>query len=115
MGSPSFPGQRVQGFRRNHLIEADRKRRRTRAFRRFQRARPMELWQLDVTGGVLLEDGPELKVVPGVDDRARFCVLHQVVERATARAVCRAFSGALRRYCLPRPGRRRGVRVRLSR
>ena len=90
-----------RALRRNHLIETNRRRQRKRAFRRFQRARPMELWQLDVTGGVLLHDGSELKVVTGVDDHSRFCVLHQVVERATSRAVCRAFSGALRRYGIP--------------
>jgi transposase InsO family protein len=86
---------------RNRLIEADRRRRRKRVFRRFERKRPMELWQLDVTGGALLEDGRELKVVTGVDDHSRFCVLAQVVERATARAVCRAFSEALRRHGIP--------------
>ncbi len=86
---------------RNRLIEADRRRRRTRVFRRFERKRPMELWQLDVTGGALLERGGELKVVTGVDDHSRFCVLAQVVDRATARAVCSAFSVALRRYGIP--------------
>src|SRR6266542_3028540 len=70
----------------------DRRRRRKRLFRRFERKRPMELWQLDVTGGARLEDRRELKVVTGVDDHSRFCVLAVVVERATAQAVCRALS-----------------------
>jgi transposase InsO family protein len=86
---------------RNRLIEADRRRRRKRVFQRFERARPMELWQLDVTGGVKLDDGRELKVVTGVDDHSRFCVLALVVERATARVVCRTFSEAVRRYGIP--------------
>jgi hypothetical protein len=29
----------------------------------------MQLWQMDVMGGVLLHDDTELKVVTGVDDR----------------------------------------------
>jgi transposase InsO family protein len=86
---------------RNRLIEVDHRRRRKRLFRRFERKRPMELWQLDVTGGALLEDGRELKVVTGVDDHSRFCILAMVVERATARAVCRALSDALRRHGIP--------------
>ncbi len=87
---------------RNRLIEPDRRRQRKRLFRRFERKRPMELWQLDVTGGARLEDRRELKVVTGVDDHSRFCVLAVVVERATAQAVCRALSEALRRHGSPR-------------
>ena len=37
----------------------------------------------------------------GVDDHSRFCVLARVVERATGRAVCLAFSEALERYGAP--------------
>jgi len=31
----------------------------------------MQLWQMDVMGGVALSDGTELKVVTGVDDHSR--------------------------------------------
>ena len=34
----------------------------------------MQLWQMDVMGGVLLDDGTELKVLTGIDDHSRFCV-----------------------------------------
>ena len=34
-------------------------------YKRWERGRPMELWQLDVVGGVLLADGTECKVVTG--------------------------------------------------
>jgi hypothetical protein len=50
----------------------------------------MELWQMDVMGGVLLDDATELKVVTGIDDHSRFCVIAKLVERATARPVCAA-------------------------
>jgi hypothetical protein len=30
----------------------------------------------------------EAKIVTGVDDHSRFCVMAKVVERATGRAVC---------------------------
>ncbi len=83
------------------LIEARRRRRRKADYRRWERSAPMELWQLDVMGRVFLADGTELKVVTGVDDHSRFCVLAQLVQRATARRVCAAFSEALRRYGVP--------------
>ena len=46
------------------------------------------------------------KIVTGVDDHSRFCVIAQVVARATGRAVCLAFGEALsatgcRRKCSP--------------
>jgi len=34
----------------------------------------MELWQMDIVGGVLLADGSEAKVVTGVDDHSRYAV-----------------------------------------
>jgi hypothetical protein len=58
----------------------------------------MALWQIDIVGGVFLVDGTECKVVTGVDDHSRFCVMATVVVRATGRAVCLAFADALRRY-----------------
>jgi hypothetical protein len=36
-----------------------------------------------------------------VDDHARFCVITNVVGRATARAVCAAFVTAIQRYGMP--------------
>ena len=53
----------------------------------------MELWQLDVIGGIALEGGRYLKVGTGVDDHSRFCVLATVVVSETARAVAGAFAG----------------------
>jgi hypothetical protein len=35
----------------------------------------MELWQLDIVGGIWLADGCELKAVTGIDDHSRFCVM----------------------------------------
>jgi transposase InsO family protein len=61
----------------------------------------MQLWQLDVTASLFLVDGSELKVVTGVDDHSRFCVIAKVVRRGTARAVCLAFVEAVRRYGVP--------------
>jgi hypothetical protein len=34
----------------------------------------MELWQMDVMGGVRLDDGSDLKAVTAIDDNPRFCI-----------------------------------------
>jgi transposase InsO family protein len=88
-------------LRRHRLIELRRRRKRRDEFRRWERERPMQLWQMDVMGGVLLEDGTELKIVTGIDDHSRFCVAAGLVTRATSKAVCQVLSAALRRYGIP--------------
>ncbi|MDQ4142839.1 MAG: hypothetical protein M3198_03690 [Actinomycetota bacterium] len=49
----------------------------------------MELWQLDVMGGVRLADGTSLSVVTG-DDHSPVLVLAKLVTRATAQPMCDA-------------------------
>jgi len=86
---------------RQRLIEPKARRRRPQDYRRWERSRPMELWQMDVMGGVLLEDGSECKVITGIDDHSRFCVIAQLVLRATARPVCEALVAGLARHGIP--------------
>jgi transposase InsO family protein len=86
---------------RNGRIDPARRRRRRSDYRRWERARPMELWQMDVVGGIHLCDGAELKVITGIDDNSRFVVCATVVARATARPVCEALLGALARHGVP--------------
>jgi transposase InsO family protein len=88
-------------LKRHGLIELRRRRKRRDEFRRWQRERPMQLWQMDVMGGVELEDGTELKVVTGVDDHSRYCVAAGLVSRASTRAVCEVLSASLSRYGVP--------------
>lgn len=56
---------------------------------------------MDVMGGVMLEDGTECKVITGIDDHSRFCVIAKLVLRATARPVCEALVEALGRHGVP--------------
>jgi transposase InsO family protein len=73
-------------------LVCQRKAKRPRSsFKRFQRPGPMQLWGIDIVGGIQLVDTTtgelrEAKIVTGVDDHSRFCVLATVVERATSRA-----------------------------
>jgi transposase InsO family protein len=86
---------------RNGLIQPHPRRHTKASYRRWERPRPMQLWQLDVMGGIWLTDGRELKAVTGIDDHSRFCVMAGLVERAIARSVCRVFTQALARYGTP--------------
>jgi transposase InsO family protein len=86
---------------RHGLVEPRKRGRRREDYKRWERDAPMALWQLDIVGGVFLADGTEVKVVTGVDDHSRFCVIAQATLRATGRAVCLAFAQALRRYGVP--------------
>ena len=86
---------------RHGLVAAEQRRRRRADYRRWERGRPMELWQLDVVGGFHLCDGVELKAVSGIDDNSRFAVSAKLVRRATAGPVCDALLAALRRHGIP--------------
>jgi transposase InsO family protein len=86
---------------RHGLVDATPRRRRRQDYKRWQRSRPMELWQMDIVGGIVLADGGEAKVATGVDDHSRYCVIATVVRRATGRAVCLALVEALRRFGIP--------------
>ena len=86
---------------RNGLVEPKSRRRRRKDYRRWERGTPMELWQLDVTASAFLTSAAEVKIVTGVDDHSRFCVIARAVMRATARPVCQAFVDAMRTYGIP--------------
>jgi transposase InsO family protein len=86
---------------RHGLIEPQPRKRPRDSYKRWERDAPMALWQMDLVGGIFLADGTEAKLVTGVDDHSRFCVICQVVVRATGRAVCLAFAAALRRFGVP--------------
>jgi transposase InsO family protein len=90
-----------------HGLVIERARRKKRSdYVRWQRPAAMQLWQIDIVYGPRLVDTVtgelrEARIVTGVDDHSRFCVLARVAERATGRAVCLAFSQALERYGAP--------------
>lgn len=86
---------------RHQLIDPKARRRKPSDYKRWERSRAMELWQMDVTLGVHLEDGTSPSIVTGIDDHSRFCVSAKVVERATARPVCDALLEARQRHGVP--------------
>ncbi|MFD4407482.1 IS481 family transposase, partial [Nocardia sp. NPDC058499] len=85
---------------RNGLVERQVQVHR-RVYRRWQRDAPMQLWQMDIMGGVFLADGRECKLVTGIDDCSRFIVIAAVLVQPSGRAVCQAFIDAMRRFGVP--------------
>jgi transposase InsO family protein len=98
--TPSRSGV-YRALKRAGLIDPGARRRRDRRFKRWERGDAMELWQMDVVGGVLLADGTSCKVLTGIDDHSRFVVCAGVMTRATSRAVCAHFAAAMRTHGVP--------------
>ena len=93
-------------LRRQGLVTPRPRKRPRDSFVRWERPGPMQLWQMDIVGGIWLVNTTtgelrEAKVVTAVDDHSRFCVIARVVQRATGRAVCLAFAQALARFGVP--------------
>src|SRR5262249_27063004 len=86
---------------RHGLITPEARKRKRSDYVRWERSRAMELWQMDVVGGVKIAGQPEAKIVSGIDDHSRFVVSARVVPRATARPTCDALALAMRTYGCP--------------
>lgn len=85
---------------RNSLVDTQAQEHK-RVYRRWQREAPMHLWQMDLVGGVPLADGRECKMLTGIDDHSRFVVIAAILVIPTGRAVCEAFTAAMRHYGAP--------------
>lgn len=86
---------------RHGLVEVAKRRRRREDYRRWERSRSMELWQMDLVGRFFLADGTELHALTGVDDHSRFCVSAALLARPTARPVCDRLEAAFRAHGVP--------------
>ena len=86
---------------RHGLVTPKARRRKRSDYKRWERSHAMELWQMDIVGGVRLGDGSEAKIVSGIDDHSRFVISAAVVVRATARPVCDALEAAISRHGAP--------------
>jgi transposase InsO family protein len=86
---------------RAEVIDPQRRRRRQEHWKRWERAEPMELWQMDVVGGFLLADRTTAKALTGVDDHSRFCVSAKLMPKERTQVVCDALSAAMRTHGVP--------------
>lgn len=83
------------------VIDPVKRHLRRETWKRWERAAPMELWQLDVVGGFLLADGTTAKALTGVDDHSRFCVSARLMARERTQSICDGFTSALRTHGVP--------------
>ncbi|MDQ1537841.1 MAG: hypothetical protein QOE58_2234 [Actinomycetota bacterium] len=83
------------------LIEPQRRKRRREDWKRWERGRPNELWQMDTVGGFLLADGTHAKALTGVDDHSRFCVSAKLMVKERVQPVCDGLALALRTFGVP--------------
>src|SRR4051812_17218869 len=83
------------------VICPQRRHPRDEGWRRWERGRPMELWQMDVVGGVHLAGGSAAKALTGVDDHSRFCVSARLMRRERTQAVCDGLSAAMVAHGVP--------------
>src|SRR5438105_3962525 len=83
------------------VIDPITRHRRRETWKRWERAAPMELWQLDVVHGFALADGTSAKALTGIDDHSRFCISARLMLRERTQAVCDGFSSAMREYGVP--------------
>jgi transposase InsO family protein len=86
---------------RHGLVTPQARKRKRSDYKRWERSRAMELWQMDIVGGVRIVDGSEAKIVSGIDDHSRYVVSARVVARATARPVCDALTFAMGAHGVP--------------
>lgn len=103
-----LPSERtiVRILHRQGLAKARPRKRPRDSYVRWERPVPMQLWAMDIVGGVWITDPVsgrvrEAKVVTGIDDHSRFCVIAKVVHHPTSRAVCLALAEALARFGVP--------------
>ena len=86
---------------RHGLVTPQARKRKRSDYKRWERSRSMELWQMDIVGGVRSPTASEAKIVSGIDDHSRFVVSARVVARATARAGVRRAGAAMRTHGVP--------------
>lgn len=83
------------------VIDPQRRKKRREDWKRWERGRPNELWQMDTVGGFLLADGTHAKALTGVDDHSRFCVSARLMVKERVQPVCDGLALALRTFGVP--------------
>jgi transposase InsO family protein len=95
------PSGAYRALLRAGMVEPAARDKRSRKWKRWERSAPMELWQLDVVGGLPLAEGRNAKALTGVDDHSRMCVSARLMLAERTRAVCDGLAVALRTWGVP--------------
>jgi transposase InsO family protein len=95
------PAGAYRALIRAGMIDPAARDRRSRKWKRWERSRAMELWQMDVVGGFPLADGTSAKALTGIDDHSRMCVCAALMAAERTRAVCEGLRAALQTFGVP--------------
>ena len=97
-GVQPLPGRTsvYRALLRHGLIQPTKRRRRRADYKRWERSRSMQLWQMDVVGRIRPADGTEVSAVTGIDDHSRFCVCARLVATARPAVPCRRTDAVVR-------------------
>ena len=101
VAAPPSASAAYRALLRAEMIDSSDRDRRSRKWKRWERGRPMELWQMDAVGGFALADGSCAKALTGIDDHSRMCVSAMVMARERTRPVCEGLRRALQLYGVP--------------
>ncbi len=91
----------ITAILRRHGALDDQEGAQHRAFQRFEREAPNELWQMDFKGHFALGDGTRCDPLTVLDDHARFLLALDACADETRRTVQAALTGVFERYGLP--------------
>ena len=83
------------------LVVAKKRKRGTDRIRRFERAKPGELWQTDITSFVLTRHSTRVYLVVFLDDHARYVVAWGLSTRASGDWVCETLLDGVARFGKP--------------
>lgn len=92
-------------LKREGIEPAEPKKKRKRGtdrIRRFERSRPSELWQTDITSFVLTRHSTRVYLVVFLDDHSRYVVSWGLTTRASAAWVCEVVMEGVARFGKPR-------------
>lgn len=83
------------------LLDAPKKRRRREKFRSFERARPMQLWQSDITSYMLTRQSRRVYLTVFMDDHSRYIVDWNLQLRQTNEFVMTCLLGGIQKFGKP--------------
>ena len=94
-------GSTVTGILRRHALLNERAVAEATHLRRFSKATPNEMWQVDFKGHFKLDSGERCHPLNAVDDCSRYAVISAPLLKETFEAVRPPFVHAFREYGLP--------------
>jgi transposase InsO family protein len=85
----------------HNLVVPEVRRKKRSDYVRWERSNAMELWQMDIVGGVQIAGGNKAKIVSGIDDHSRFVISGACGAPSDGPPDVRRVTKAMRTYRVP--------------